>query len=422
MKMPAGKLILIKESFGGMFIDTSQGGPQFLRPEEYEAKQKELIKAEKEGKRVKFFDPTERGFPLLDNASSSLSAIFLELTKRCNGICRHCFVDSNSPKWSSDELSFPEIEDIVREFSDIGGSYIRLTGGEPTIREDFFDIVDVINSEGITIGLNTNGLYGENHLEKILIKGIKDIRVSLDGPEEVNDSIRGEDTYRRITQTIHNISQYNRTASEPVQLTINIVLMKSNMDHIEEMINLAQSYDSLISFGLLRLTGKAQMEEMLSPEEIVASAFKAQQVRDKLKLPRGKVRINYDILCEDVSDKGFAPYPFDNSKCPLGSTGITIDAYGRIVPCGYLVNIDNDRWVGEDVRGRDLLDLWYNSKVLNEVRQIKRPGCKDCEYLVVKCNGGCPMMAYVFEGNMDGRDPYCVRDVNLIEIQKELSR
>ncbi|MFH1586018.1 MAG: radical SAM protein [archaeon] len=420
--MPTKKLILRKEHFGGLFVDTTSEETLFLKPEEYDSKKQELLEAKKQGERVKLFDATKRGFPLLQNAASSPMDIYFELTKSCNSLCTHCFIDSNSSKLSSQEVSFSEIKPIIKQFSDVGGFYIRLTGGEPTIRGDFFDIVDLINDEGIVIGLNTNGLFGEKKLEGILSRGIKDVRVSLDGLKEVNDTIRGEGTYRQITQTLENIAEYNKTANEPTQLTINVVLMKSNMGNIEEMIELAQNYDSKISFGLLRLTGRAQKEEMLSPEEVVLSTYKIHEARRRLGLSQSNVRINYNILCEDSGKKEFTPYPFDNSKCPIGSNGITLDAYARIVPCGYLVNVDNDRWIGEDVRGKDLLDLWYNSQVLNEVRRITRPGCNDCDYHIVKCNGGCPVMAYVFEGNIDGKDPYCVRDIKIPKIIKSISK
>ncbi len=419
--MPAKKLILRKEYFGGIFIDTSSEKTIFLNHKDYESKKQELLDTQTKGQKVKFFDVTERGYPLLRNAASSPMDIYFELTKKCNGLCKGCFMDANSPRWSvgeirPEEISLSEIEPIIRQFSDIGGFYIRLTGGEPTIRADFFDIVDLINEEGIIIGLNTNGLFGEKKLKKILSREIKDIRVSLDGPEKVNDKIRGQGTYRRITQTLENIAEYNRTANDSVRLTINVVLMKSNMNYVEQLIELAQDYGAKISFGLLRLTGRAERAEMLSPKEIVITTYKVQQIRQELGLPKSKVRINYDILCQDSSQPEFAPYPFDNSKCPIGSNGVTLDAYARIVPCGYLVGLE--KWTGEDVRDKYLLDLWHNSDVLIQARNITRPGCKGCGYHKVKCNGGCLMMAYVFEADIDGKDPYCVRDVDILEGKK----
>ncbi|MBU2592014.1 MAG: radical SAM protein [Patescibacteria group bacterium] len=416
------KLILKKESFGGLLVDTKVGQGIFLNPEEYESKKQELLESEHKGYQLKIVDVTERGYPLLTNATSTPDSIFWELTKRCDGSCADCFMDSNAERWDRQEVNFREIENIVRQFSDLGGYSLRLTGGEPTLRKDFFDIVDLLNEEGIITGLNTNGFFGKEKLESILSRNIKDIRISVDGPEKVNDSIRGRGSYRKAIRTISNIAEYNKTADEPVQLIINFVLMKRNMEYIEEMIGLACNYNSKISFGLLRLSGRAKREEMLSPEEVVRAAYKVQQMRTKLGLAKGVVRVNYDIFCGGMQDgKGRelskdTPFPFDNSKCPLACSGFTLDAYARIVPCGYLV--DTEEWIGDDVRGKDLLEIWHNSPILNKARNATRQGCIGCGYHVVKCNGGCPAMAYFLGGDINGKDPYCVKGVDVDRITK----
>ncbi len=409
-----------KESFGGLFVDTKIGRMQFLKPDEYESKKQELLRLKDRTAKVQIVDVTERGYPLLTDAASSPNSIFLELTKYCNGACTDCFMDSNSPKWNHAEISFSEIEGIVGQFADLGGYSVRLTGGEPTLRQDFFDIVDLLNEAGMEIGLNTNGMFNEKKLEQILSRGIKDIRISLDGPEEVNDRIRWSGNYRGAITTIERIAEHNKTAPEPTKPTINVVLMRSTMPHMEHMIGLAQSYGFKISFGLMRLSGRAKSDEMLSPEEVVQAAYEAQRIRDGFRLPRGTIRINYDIFCEGAQDgkgkkiSGYTPFPFDNSKCPLGTSGLNINAYVRIASCGYFVNVEE--MIGEDVRGKDLLHVWHRSPLLKMLRNLTRDGCTNCDFYKVKCNGGCPAMAYFLDGNINGKDSYCIRDVNVTSI------
>jgi radical SAM protein with 4Fe4S-binding SPASM domain len=414
------RLILKKESFGGIFIDTEKGKRQFLKPNEYESKKEELSGIEDKATQIQIIDVTEMGYSLLTNSISSPNDIFWEITKHCNGVCTDCFMDSNAPKWNQEEISFSEIEDIVRQFVDLGGYSIRLTGGEPTMRADFFDIVDLLLETGIQIGLNTNGVFDEKKLEQILSRKIKDIRISLDGPEEINDRIRWQGNYKDVIRTIERISSYNKTALHPTKPTINVVLMKSTKHYMEHMIRLALRYGFKISFGLMRLSGRAKKEEMLSPEEVVQAAYVVQRMREELGLPQGTIRVNYDVFCEGMQDgKGtaisdYAPFPFDNSRCPLGTSGLNVDAYARIVPCGYL--IDDEKMTGEYLRGQDLLHVWHYSPLLKKIRCLTREGCRDCDYYIAKCNGGCPAMAYFLEGDMNGKDPYCVRDVDLSSV------
>ena len=400
-------IILRKEHFGGLLASTLTGEYTPLDAAAYEAKKKQLTCSPQHETVVKLFDPTERGYPLLRDGVSSPVTLYLELTKKCDGSCRHCFADCGSSAPSEGESSLVDIRALVAAFADIGGFYVRLTGGEPTIREDFPTIIDCVHSQGLRLGINTNGMFGPDVLDGILSRGVKDIRISLDGPESVNDAIRGTDSFRRATCTLSRIAEFNRTGTEPVQLTINVVLMKSNLCGLEEMIEMARSYGAKISFGLLRLTGRATKEEMLSPTEVVSAARRVQSSRERLRLSGGSVRINYDVFRKDASTE-HRPFPFDNSRCPM-VVGISVDAFGRVFPCGYMMNMEE--WAGEDCRDRDLLDLWHHSPVLLRARQVTRSACRNCRFYMLRCNGGCPCMAYQCEGDIHGRDPYCVRDV-----------
>jgi radical SAM protein with 4Fe4S-binding SPASM domain len=411
-----GKLVLRKESFGGIFVDTMNGKKRILRPEEYENKKIALEQRRMNGEHVLLFDARERGYELLQNALSSPFDIYLELTKRCNNKCVQCYIDANSSRWSNkDELSFDEVKQVIKDFSMAGGFYVRMTGGEPTVREDFFDLVDIIHEEGLIIGLNTHGLYGADKLEKIISTGIKEMRVSLDGPtEDDNDGIRGEGTYRKIIDTFGRVAEYNRNSEEPIDLVMNFVLMKSNMQHIEKMVELSQRYRSKLSLGPLRINGRADVKEMLTPEDNVRVAYLVQKIREREGLPGNAIKMCYDIFYQPASPaphESFKPYPFDNSKCALGAKGVSVDAYGRICPCGFLTG--TEKWTGEDVRSKDWLDLWHNSDVLKEARMVSRPGCDGCGHYLTTCSGGCPATAYAMNGDLNSVDPYCVRNVDV---------
>ena len=189
--------------------------------------------------------------------------------------------------------------------------------------------------------------------------------------------------------------------------------MKSNQDCIDDIIQLGTKYDFKISFGLLRPSGRADRSQMLSPVEVAQAAKKVDQHRRALGLSQKQIRINFDIFCNENQDDIFRPFPFDNSKCPIGTMGLGISVDGKIMPCNYMASMDNRKWWGESLLNADLMYLWHHSKLLNESRKVRRHSCRDCDYYMIKCNGGCPATAYVDSGNLDGKDPYCVKDVNI---------
>jgi len=406
------RLLLRREWFGGLLIELPGARMTFLDQDGYERQRLELADRPGDGLPVRIVDATTRGYPLRRDALSTPGTLYIELTRRCDGGCTHCYADAG-PAPADDEMTLAEIERLLREFAAWGGYYVRLTGGEPTLHEDFLAILDVIADESLKPSVNTHGRYGEGLLREMLARGVRDIRISLDGTEEVNDAIRGPGNYRSVLATLHRLAESNRTAVVPADPTINVVLMKSNRHCLSAIIGLAAELGFKLSFGLLRVAGRGDVSEMLSPEEVAAAAYEVQQLRQSLGLPRGRVRINYDIFCETASGGAAKPFPFDNSQCPLGTMGLGVSAEGRIMACNYLGYMHGDRWLGEDVRQADLMGLWTDAKIFAEARALTRSGCQDCDHYITRCNGGCPASACALTGDLDGRDPYCVKDIPL---------
>lgn len=407
------RTILKREYFGGVCIDTATGSTTYLSPSAYALRRAELLAAKGNASQDCILDVTERGYPLLENAASSPYYVFWELTRRCNGSCAHCFMDANSPGCNAGELGLPDIANIVQKLADLGVHSIRLSGGEPTVRHDFFDIVALMAEHDMAIGLNTNGFWTDHVRTQLLSAPIKDIRISIDGPEEINDRIRGTGSYARAVDSVRSVAEYNKNARVPVRLTINTVLMKANHTCIEAMIHLAHTHAARISFGLLRPTGRASLSEMLSPQEVLDSAFRVHSTRLALRLPSFAARINFDVFCDETRDmKGMslrqdAPFPFDNARCVLGGTGFHIGAHARISPCGYLA--DARDLVAEDIRNGDLLQLWHESPLLKRIRRVRIDSCTSCSLHENRCRSACPAMSYYAGGSLGGPDPYCVR-------------
>jgi radical SAM protein with 4Fe4S-binding SPASM domain len=403
--------ILRKEWFGGLLISMPSCRMAFLDANGFLQTAEALRKEPPDGI-ARVVDITTRGYPLRRDSLASPGVAYIEITRRCDMECKHCYANAR-PDPDAHELPFKELERLLHDLASSGAYSIRLTGGEPTLRPDFFDLLDVIAEEGMKPSLNTHGRYSEKTLRQILDRGVEDIRVSLDGTEEVNDALRGRGSYRKVLATLRRLAESNKSIRHSTDPTINVVLMKTNQLCIRPLIELAAGLGFKISFGLLRPTGRARGDEMLSPDDVARAALEVEQLRWAMGLTKDRVRINFDVFCPSGAEGVRKPFPFDNTKCPIVTIGVGISAEGRIVPCNYLVCVPGNRWLGEDVRGKDILDLWHNSMILNEARMLKRAVCHGCPYYATKCNGGCPAVAYVFAGDLDGSDPYCIRNVEV---------
>ena len=399
--------VLRRETFGGMLVAMPDARFTVLDADGYRRVRNQLADASLTARIV---DVTAWGYPLLPDALSSPGTAYLELTKRCEGACTHCYA-AVSPPGLNKELAFGEIERLLQQLAACGAYYIRLTGGEPTLRNDLSDILDVIAGTGMKAAVNTHGRYGESRLRRLLERGVQDLRISLDGTEPVHDAIRGRGSYQTVLATLRRIADYNQSAHPPADPTINVVLMRANRHCVTPLIDLAAKLGFKLSFGLLRPVGKAETAEMLSPEEVAGAAWEVAQRRRELSLAEGSVRINFDVFCETNSRAPANPFPLDNSKCPIGINGIGVSAEGRVMPCNFMGSIKGGQWLGESICDRDILDLWHHSPVIREARRVKRGGCGGCPHYRTKCNGGCPATALVWTDSLDGRDPYCVRGV-----------
>jgi radical SAM protein with 4Fe4S-binding SPASM domain len=117
--------------------------------------------------------------------------VIWNLTNRCNLSCHHCYADANARR-SPEELSTREAQAVIDELATIDLSVLILSGGEPILRKDLYELSDYARERGISCALSTNGtLIDEAQVEKILECGIGYVGISLDGSQEKHDAFRG---------------------------------------------------------------------------------------------------------------------------------------------------------------------------------------------------------------------------------------
>jgi len=196
-------------------------------------------------------------------------ALGIEVTSRCNSSCLHCFARSDISRRPS--LPVDLVKEIIVEGHDAGYRHLHITGGEPLLWEGLFEALDYGFCVGYeTIFVNTNGtLITEEISKRLAGYGNFSISVSLDGPEDLHDRIRGKGSHRKTMRGIE------RALNGGNDCTIFTTVTKSLLPELPHFVNdLYKEFpaiDCLILIQLIRTTNGAfaLSEELLDPEDFI---------------------------------------------------------------------------------------------------------------------------------------------------------
>jgi radical SAM protein with 4Fe4S-binding SPASM domain len=162
--------------------------------------------------------------------------VTVELTDKCNYFCKHCY-RSSAPSRST-QVSFEALKSFLGDFHRHGGVVVELTGGEPMLHPDFFEIVKWCNERFSLVGVLTNGYYlQEKEVEKLLpYRGHMIFNLSLDSHrEDYHDSFRGmKDAYKRTVNAMRLLSE------NKFFFRVSMSVTGENFFDIEETVKLAK--------------------------------------------------------------------------------------------------------------------------------------------------------------------------------------
>ena len=181
---------------------------------------------------------------LRDPYGRPLKSIRISVTQRCNLKCFYCHLEGEDPSWK-DEMTPNEIQKIVSIAASFGIGRVKLTGGEPLLREDIVEIVEKIrNVPGVEeVSMTTNGTLLSKYAYDLKKAGLARVNVSLDTlVKEKYRQITGADT---LDSVVSGILEARNAGLNPVK--INMVLLKGlNEDELFEMIDFARGNDVIL--------------------------------------------------------------------------------------------------------------------------------------------------------------------------------
>ncbi len=322
--------------------------------------------------------------------------LLAELTHRCPLGCPYC---SNPLALDArdHELDTATWVRIFREAGALGVLQVHLSGGEPGARRDLVDIAAGAHAAGLYTNLITSAVgITERTLDALVAAGLDHVQISIqDSEASAADHIAG---YRGA------FARKRALAAEVVRhklpLTVNAVMHRVNIDHINEMVDLALSLGaSRVEIAHVQYYGWAlKNRAVLMPtrEQVERAAVAVEELR-----ARHHGRIVIDAVVPDY----YARYP----KPCVGGWGrrsLNVTPAGKVLPCHAAESITGlEFW---NVREHSLADIWANSPAFNAFRGtawMKEP-CASCPRREQDF-GGCRCQAFALTGDAAATDPVC---------------
>ena len=340
---------------------------------------------------------------LVDQFEQGLDApicLTWELTYACNLACVHCL--SSSGKRDPRELSTQQCKDIIDELERMQVFYVNIGGGEPTVRPDFWELVDYATAHHVGVKFSTNGVrINQEVAAKLAASDYVDVQISLDGATaEVNDAVRGQGSFAMAIKALENLRDAGFKDAK-----ISVVVTRHNVDQLDDFKDLADTYGATLRITRLRPSGRgADVWDDLHP-----TAAQQVQLYDWL-VARGDGVLTGDSFFH-LSGLGAPGALAGLNLCGAGRVVCLIDPVGDVYACPFAIH---DKFLAGNILsdsafGQGFQAIWQNAPLFRELREPQSAGaCSGCGHYDA-CRGGC-MAAKFFTGlPLDGPDPECVQ-------------
>lgn len=333
-----------------------------------------------------------------------------ELTRRCNLDCIHCRASSNSDApegaWTTERaLSF--LDELAAWVKPV----LVLSGGEPLLRKDVFQIARHGTALGLRVCMATNGtLVTEETCEAMKEAGIRMVSLSLDGPDA-----KTHDDFRRMPGAFEGTIRAARLLKDHgIPFLINSSFTRRNQHTIAETFKLAKSLGATAWYMFMIVpTGRGEeiLRELIAQPDYdaILEWHYEQEKREKEILMRPTCAPHYYRLVPQLAKRDGSHFrrrdlTFSTGSgkgCVAGQTICLIDAFGEVHPCSYM-----EQSAG-NVFKTPFRKIWEESPLLRSLRDFDsyKGRCGACEFRNV-C-GGCRVRAYATTGDYLEEEPLC---------------
>jgi radical SAM protein with 4Fe4S-binding SPASM domain len=288
-----------------------------------------------------------------------------------------------------------ELDRLFAELASLGTFRLGLTGGEPLLRKDIFEVIDLATHYGLCPCITTNGLLITEEIAREFGKReLVWLNVSLEGASaETNDRVRGNRTFDKVIEKLAILGRHAR-------FTLAFTIMKSNLHEIKKCAELAYQVGAHTAvFRPLYPVGVARDNLELMPT--------FEEYNDALNVLSGlQDRSGFDLCNVDpfspLAREETQSVVYQNYGCGAGNLVCSVSVSGDVNPCSFL----GSEFVADNVRSKSLSDIWHNSQVFRTMRELSVTEPSSLTGHDAVFAGGCRARALAFNGSINAPDPW----------------
>ena len=313
-----------------------------------------------------------------------LRYLFWEATLNCNFDCRHCGSRASRKKHYQNELSTKEIKNVFKSIASKANPkkiMVAVTGGEPMLRSDLFNVMSYANGLGFSWGMVTNGsLVSPKTIKQMSQSGMKTIVVSIDGIGKSHDHFRrAPGSYQKAIKAVKLLTQSRFFQNVQITTTIH----QKNISDLEKM------YTEFLPLGIQswRVMNVDPIGRALDDQRLLLKNKDLKKLLDFIKQKRllSPIEITYDCT-------GFLGSKYEGRVrnwlfyCSAGITTASILHNGDIFVCPNVPRLPD--LIQGNVRQDDFYNTWQ--KKFKIFRNPSRTSCSECRKCLywTECRGG----------------------------------
>jgi heme b synthase len=334
-----------------------------------------------------------------------------EITRRCNLRCVHCRSASEKEAKGHPDFTLSEAHRVLDDIASYATPVVVLSGGEPLVRKDVFDIARYGTEKGLRMCLATNGtLVDAGVCENIKSSGIRIVSLSLDGADaRVHDDFRSQEG--AFAGTINAARLFREHG---IEFIVNSSFTKRNQEEIPKVYKLAKELGATAWYMFMIVpTGRGEeiMNELISKEdydEILDWHYDMEKDEDTMLVRPTCAPQYYRVVLQRSKKEGekfrkrTLKFSTGGAKgCIAGQLICLIDVDGNVLPCSYFPK------PAGNIREKSFREIWEGSELFKDLRDFKKykGRCGSCEFVNV-C-GGCRARAYSVYGDYLEEEPFC---------------